>query len=194
MPYSATVLRVMVASPSDVHQERLAAQTIIHNWNVVHSASRGQVLLPVLWETHTTPALGDRAQALINRQIVTNSDMLIAMFWTRIGTPTGESQSGTVEEIEEHLRAGKPVMLYFSNQPVRPDSIEETQYRALVEFRKSVRERGLTEDYESLDQFREKLTRQLAQTIIQSFPVESRATGTAPDQHAFQTADVLMPI
>ena len=30
-----------------------------------------------------------------------------------LGSPTGVSASGTVEEIEEHLRAGKPAMIYF---------------------------------------------------------------------------------
>src|SRR5688500_16864696 len=102
MPYPATVLRVMVASPSNVQPERLAAQAIIHNWNVVHSVGRGQVLLPVWWQTHTIPAMGERAQAIINRPILSDSDMLIAMFWTRIGTPTGQSESGTIQEIKEH--------------------------------------------------------------------------------------------
>lgn len=171
MTYRATVVRVMVASPSDVQQERLAAQAIIHNWNVVNSHSRSQVLLPILWETHTTPALGERAQSIINKQIVVDSDMLVAMFWTRIGTPTGDSQSGTIEEIEEHVRAGKPVLLYFSNQPVRPDSIDDRQYRALLDFKESAKQRGLIEEYESLDQFREKLSRHLAQTIISRFPM-----------------------
>ena len=194
MAYAAKVLRVMVASPSDVQQERLAAQTIIHGWNVVHSASRGQVLLPVLWETHTSPALGGRAQSLINRQIVSDSDMLIAMFWTRIGTPTGESASGTIEEIEEHVREGKPVMLYFSNQPVRPDSIDERQYAALLNFKKSAMDRGLVEEYESIEQFRDKLTRQLAQTIIQNFsaeplePLGPRPILQVPPAHAPVTA------
>jgi hypothetical protein len=42
---------------------------------------------------------------------------------------------GRTEEIEEHLRAGKPAMIYFSNAPVRPDSVDEAQYRALRKFR-----------------------------------------------------------
>ena len=39
-----TVLNVMIASPSDVRQERQAAHALIHEWNAIHSQSRGQVL------------------------------------------------------------------------------------------------------------------------------------------------------
>lgn len=170
MPYDARVICVMIASPGDVQLERLAATAIVHDWNTVHSRDPGTVLLPLLWETHASPAMGDRAQAIINRQLVKNADLLVAMFWTRLGTPTGAAASGTVEEIQEHLNAGKPAMLYFSTAPVRPDSVDEPQFRALQEFKSFARSRGLVEEYESLDEFREKFSRQLAQTLIRAFP------------------------
>ena len=50
--------------------------------------------------------MGERAQAIINRQIVKDSDLVVAIFWTRIGTPTGVAQSGMIEEIEEHYWRG----------------------------------------------------------------------------------------
>lgn len=180
MSYIATVLKVMIASPSDVRAERQAAQTIIFDWNAIHSQSRAQVLLPVASETHTAPALGARAQEIINHQIVSGSDMLVAIFWTRLGTPTSQAATGTVEEIEQHVRAGKPVMLYFSNQPVRPDSIDGDQYKAMLEFKQAAFQRGLVEEYDSLDQFRDKFARQLTQTIIRKFPLTSAADGTRP--------------
>ena len=62
------------------------------------------MLLPVGWETHATPAMGDRPQAIINKQILAGCDLLVAVFWTRLGSPTGAAASGTVEEIEEHLQ------------------------------------------------------------------------------------------
>lgn len=113
--------------------------------------------------------MGDRPQALINRQVLRNCDLLVAIFWTRLGSPTGASASGTVEEIEEHLAAGKPAMIYFSAAPVRPDSVNEEQYRALKEFRAKCQSRGLIEEFESLSEFREKFARQLAHTILREF-------------------------
>jgi hypothetical protein len=169
MPYRATVYRVMVASPGDVTSERRVVSEVVHEWNAIHSKDRRMVLMPVGWDSHASPEMGDRPQAVINRQILQDCDLLVAMFWTRLGSPTGVSASGTVEEIDEHLRAGKPAMIYFSAAPVRPDSVDEQQYTALRQFKDECRKRGLVEEYESLSEFREKFSRQLAQTIIRCF-------------------------
>lgn len=170
MAYRGTVVKVMIASPGDVANERRIAWDTVHEWNAVHSEDRETVLMPITWETHASPAMGSRAQEIINKQILRDSDLLIAIFWTRLGTPTGVADSGTVEEIEEHLEVGKPAMLYFSTAPVRLDSIDEQQYQALREFKDSIRKHGLVEEYESLSEFQRKLTRQLAQTVIRHFP------------------------
>jgi hypothetical protein len=69
-------------------------------------------------------------------------------------------------------------MLYFSTAPVRPDSIDEQQYRALSEFKDSVRQRGLFQEYESPTEFQVKLTRQLAQNVIQHFPVTNHSASS----------------
>jgi hypothetical protein len=179
MPYRATVYRVMVASPGDVSAERRIVADVIHEWNAIHSDDRRVVLMPVGWESHAAPEMGDRPQAVINRQILQDCDLLVAMLWTRLGSPTGASASGTVEEIDEHIRAGKPAMIYFSSAPVRPDSVDEKQYTALRQFKEECRKRGLVEEYDSLSEFREKFGRQLAQTVIRSFASEDD-TDAAP--------------
>jgi hypothetical protein len=88
MPYRATVYRVMVASPGDVSAERRVVADVIHEWNAIHSDDRRMVLMPVRWESHAAPEMGDRPQAVINRQILQDCDLLVAMFWTRLGSPT----------------------------------------------------------------------------------------------------------
>jgi len=184
----------MVASPSDVPQERVIVRDVIAEWNAIHAKDRKTVLMPLGWETHATPEMGDRPQAIINGQLLKDADLLIAMFWTRIGSPTGVARSGTVEEIEEHLRAGKPAMIYFSSAPVRPDSIDEGQYSAVKEFKDSLRERGLFEEYESLSDFRTKLARQLAQKIISHFPTTSEAANNSTDIDSSGIMPVRIPI
>lgn len=167
--YPATVLKVMIASPSDVAAERNIIRDVIHEWNAVHSEDRSLVLMPVGWESHSSPAMGDRAQEIINRQILRGCDLLVGVFWTRFGTPTGKADSGTAEEIFEHLEAGKPALIYFSSEPVHPDSIDPAQYKALKAFETEIQKRGLVERYETKALFRERLSRQLAQTIIREF-------------------------
>lgn len=165
MSYSATVYKVMIASPSDVSAERSIVREVLSEWNVVNADLRKQVLLPVGWETHSVPEMGERPQAIINKQILHDCDLLVGVFWTRIGTATGEYASGTVEEIEEHIKAGRPTMLYFSSAPVMPDSVDPEQYRRLKEFRQSCQSRGLYEPYSDVQDFRSKFYRQLQLNI-----------------------------
>ena len=47
MPYQATVFRVMIASPSDVAEERQIIREVVNDWNAVHSLARRIALLPV---------------------------------------------------------------------------------------------------------------------------------------------------
>jgi hypothetical protein len=165
MSYEATAFNVMIASPGDVNVERAIVREIVHEWNGMHSEVTRTILMPLGWETHSAPVTGGRGQAIINSQILSRSDLLVAMFWTRIGTPTGEAVSGTAEEIQEHVAAGKPAMIYFSNAPVRPDSVDEAQYRSLQDFKGWCRDQGLIETYDDQQDFRDKFRRQLATLI-----------------------------
>jgi hypothetical protein len=140
MPYFATVFRVMIASPSDVEQERAIARKVIHKWNDLHSEEKEIVLLPIGWETHSHPESGDRPQSILNKQILENADLLIGIFWTRIGTPTDEAESGTIEEIEKHIKVDKPAMLYFSNKAIDPNKIDNEQYEKVKAFKKNIAE------------------------------------------------------
>ncbi|MHA4413323.1 hypothetical protein ACX163_19180 [Bacillus cereus] len=104
MPFQANVYRVLIASPSDVLEERNLIPFLIHEWNTQFAVFYKTVFLPVKWETHTIPDMGGRPQELINNQIVSDSDILIGVFWSKLGTDTGVAISGTVEEIEEFLK------------------------------------------------------------------------------------------
>jgi hypothetical protein len=57
-------------------------------------------------------------------------------------------------------------MIYFSNVPVRPDSIDDEQRKAVREFRSECQKRGIIETYDTIEEFREKLGRQLAQKVL----------------------------
>lgn len=164
MSFSATVLNVLIASPSDVPEEREAITDSLYEWNALNSQTTGFVLLPVRWESHSAPTMGDRPQGIINNQVVRNCDMLIGAFWTRLGSPTGVEESGTVEEIKWFLKQQKPVMLYYSKKQVDLDLIDTQQLEKLKEFKKSIRDKGIQEQYTNVDELKMKLSRQL--TIV----------------------------
>src|ERR1039458_1446912 len=125
MAYDAKVVEIIIASPSDVADERQIVRDVIAEWNAVYARDRTVVLLPVGWETHSSPELGGRPQQIINDRLLAHADVLVGIFWTRVGSPTGKAISGSIEEIEEHHRQGKPVMLYFSNVPVALNSVDQ---------------------------------------------------------------------
>jgi len=161
MSYSTSTFNVMIASPGDVASERAIVRDVVYEWNAVNANSRKVVLLPVGWETHSSPEMGATAQTIINRQVLSKCDLLVGVFWTRIGTATERHLSGTVEEIEEHISAGKPAMLYFSSQPVVLDTVDMDQVQKLKAFKASCQSRGLFETYDSHGEFKDKFYRQL---------------------------------
>lgn len=165
MPYQASVLRVLIASPRDVRPERQAISDVIHAWNSLHAQDLNILLQPVMYERDTTPMLGERPQEILNKQIVRGCDILVATFWTRLGTPTGEADSGTVEEIREFQNEKKPILVYFSSAPVRLDSVDPEQSERLQAFRKQLEMQGLVETYDDLPELREKLFAHLTRTV-----------------------------
>jgi hypothetical protein len=120
MPQAGQIYRALIASPSDCQGERAAIPEVLQDWNAAHSLTSRACILPMRWELDAYPALGDRPQALLNKQLVSQCDLLIGTFWTRIGSPTGVARSGTAEEIAEFRDAGKPILLYFSSAPIEP--------------------------------------------------------------------------
>jgi hypothetical protein len=161
MSYQAQVFRILIASPSDVEAERDAAVEAIQEWNDRNSAERRVVLLPLRWETHTAPGYGERPQAIVNRQVVDYCDLVVGIFWTKIGTSTGNAQSGTVEEIERVAAAGKPVLLYYSAAKPDLEDIDPQQLSDLRAFKKQVRPNALSYTYKSSQDFRQQLVRHL---------------------------------
>lgn len=105
--------------------------------------------------------MGDHPQHIVNEQVLAKCDLLVGVFWTRVGTKTPTYESGSVEEIERHIATEKPAMLYFSNSPVHPDSVDHDQYEKLKRFKTSCFSRGLFASYDGLTEFRDQFYRHL---------------------------------
>ncbi|WP_062019923.1 hypothetical protein [Brevibacterium ravenspurgense] len=156
MSFPATVLRVLVASPSDVPDARNAVEDALHSWNRVHATTRNVVLLPWRWETGSVPLLGGHPQEIINAQGVEGADIVVALFGSRLGSPTPDAVSGTVEEIERAVNSGKPVHLYFSRAPL-PHDVDTAQLEGLRNFKNKIRERGLLGEFDDIRQLENQI-------------------------------------
>jgi hypothetical protein len=167
MPVEAKVYLVLIASPGDVAEERDIIREQVFQWNAIHTADRKMMLMPIGWETNATPSLEARGQAVINRQLVDICDLVIGVFWTRLGTPTPEAESGTVEEIERAHNEGKRCIVYFSDREVSPSKTDQKQYKRLQRYKGALQAKGLTDNYRDLEEFKDKVFRHITSAVLE---------------------------
>jgi hypothetical protein len=117
----------------------------------------------VNWRTHTRPATGKRQQALVNKQAFDQCDLVIAIFWSRFGTPTGRAASGTEEEIRRGIRQGKPVLVYFSARPA--PGAKSVEHSRIEKFKRRFGQKALFGAYNDLPAFEAVLRNHLASTM-----------------------------
>jgi len=143
-------LRVFVASPSDIGDERVILEQVVKELNKLLGEKLGLRLDLVKWETDTYPSFGNDAQSVINEQIGDDYDIFIGMLWKRFGTPTIRGESGTIEEFNRAYKRALEnpysirIMFYFNDSPVSFSEIEDVdQYKSVISFRKSIGKQGV---------------------------------------------------
>ncbi len=161
MAFESLTYRVLIASPSDLEEERQVATNVINEWNAQHASTENVVLIPIKWETHAMPETGERPQSSINKQLVKTSDVVIGMFWHRFGSDTGVAASGTVEEIDQFVASRRLAMLYFSNRMVSPSKIDPKQLSQLRDFKEQTYKKALVGRFESIAELEKTLARDL---------------------------------
>ena len=148
MSFIARVYRIMIGAPSDIKEEVQIAKDVINEWKYVHTELHHKVLLPLHWSISAYPNSGKHPQKIINEQVVDKSDLLICIFGSKLGTPTDTDISGSVEEINEHLKAGKDVMIFFRKN-LEIESLDDMQQvEKLLKFKESIKGNALFEEYE----------------------------------------------
>jgi len=179
--YSAEILTVLVASPGDVPTARGVVRAEIEGWT--RSALRralGVELRAKLWELDSVPELGTGdAQQVLNRQLLDEADILIAVFHARLGTATARAASGTAEEIEGAIARGMPVHVFVDLGGV-PRDHDPQQLAELNDFLTSLRERGLIGDFRSDDELARKV-RQALDADVDQFNRRRAAAAAAAD-------------
>lgn len=165
MPRQSINYDILIASPSDTAAERDVVSGCIRDWNSAH-AQIGIHCRDVRWELDAIPAFGERAQDVINKQLVDSSDILIGLFKARIGSPTGISSSGTIEEIDRFVASGKPVMLYFCSGPI-PSDHDEEQWRLLKAYKSQVAGKAFYRLFRDADDLRQQISHNVAALMVQ---------------------------
>lgn len=178
MAFPAQTYQVLIASPSDMAEERITVTEAINEWNENYAVAEAVVLLSTKWETHARPQSGIRPQGAINEQIVRDSDILIGMFWTKLGTPTGVAESGTAEEIDQFVAGKKPAMLYFSSRPIDPNKIDLKQHKKLKKFKDATYKTALVGTFSTIAELKRTLLHDL---ISQVRAIKASTPPRSPD-------------
>jgi hypothetical protein len=179
-------IKILIASPSDVAEERDMAVAVINEWNIRNRDIHKLELEAVLWESHSAPESGERVQGILNRQIVDQCDFAIAIFWTRIGTHTGVAPGGAVEEVQRFMGNGKQVMFYFSNVAYRRKDVDPKQINALDQFKESLP--ALVQEYDERHEFSKHLVHQLDLNLKRwyNLSAETGEVKSNENVHSFQ--------
>jgi hypothetical protein len=146
----------------------------------------GAMVLPLHWSDHSVPTHGARPQESLNKQLVESADIVLALFWHRLGTRTGDSESGTVEEINEGLNRGAHVAILRCNKPVPPNDVEEEQAAPLRDYLASIQDQSLLREYSDDQGLRETVDHLLTHVVSAS----SASARTSVQEDPRKPADV----
>ncbi|MDO7872770.1 MAG: DUF4062 domain-containing protein [Enterococcus casseliflavus] len=159
------LIKVFIASPGDVAAKRNEVEDTIYRWNVENTDSTKIILMPIRWENNAVPTYthNSSGQSVINKQIVGNSDILVAIFGHKLGSPVDNYESGTIAEIDYFYQNCKgEVGIFFIDEPV-PQALTE-DYLKVKKYKESITDKGFYGNY-SKDNIRSFLTKKVDSVI-----------------------------
>ena len=99
MPSTVTKYNKILASPSDLKEDRLSRDEVIKELNISYGRQNDILVEALKWETHSAPGISTiHPQKLSNADLGTVYDLFIGLIWKKFGTPTDSAESGTEEE------------------------------------------------------------------------------------------------
>lgn len=178
MPKQVIQYDLLISCAGDIREEIEIINRTVQRFNDQFSDTLGISIRTRHWSKSSYSQSGDKPQALLNEQFVKNCDAAVALLWTRFGTPTDQYGSGTEEEIEIMLKAGKQVFLYFSERPVSPSEMDSDGYAKVQAFKQKYKDRGIYFSYSTIEEFERLFYAHLTQHFIKraSDDAQSRRT------------------
>lgn len=163
MAFDSKVIKVFIACPNDVKEEKQCVRETISIWNALNSEEYGIVYLPVSWDTHSVPESDRSPQDYINEELLDKCDILIALFWSTVGSKTGRTKSASIEEITRHVAYGKRAMIYFCNRAIPIEKISDKKLKELMKWRDQVRDKALYGEFNDIKDLNSLIDKHLTQ-------------------------------
>jgi hypothetical protein len=173
------ILRIVVASPSDVNDERQRLDNVISEINRGIGDAMAITLELIKWETDTYPQFHPMGpQGAVDQGLrLEDCDIIIGIFWTKLGTPTVSGETGTEHELRSaheiwKQREGQPnrrplIMLYINNADFDTRSIALLDSRrAVLQFRDTFTLEGaLYGEYKGPQEFEDAIRNHLTRFL-----------------------------
>lgn len=182
-------IRIFIASPTDVDDERTRLSLVINRLNK-GLADHVNVVLEMKEWSDVVPNMGRSQQVIFDQIPVSTWDVMIGILWNRYGMPSGGKnpvESGTHEEFnaayESWQETGKPhIMFYRCIRPVKDISLIDIDSQEKVnlffkEFETGGRNRGLYRTYNSSEEF-ERLVHDHLEKILIEFSANKKRNTT----------------
>jgi len=178
------LLRIFVASPGDVAEERVRLKKVVDGLNQPKKLADRLGLRLQLLDWHVPPGMGRPQGVILEQRPVEEWDIFIGILWSRFGTPSGEVDaqtglaydSGTHEEFMQAYRAwqktGRPrILFYRCNREIAPDQIDPEQLAKVQAFWKEFQAEGehpgLLQEYDTPDAFEDQVRSDLEELLFE---------------------------
>jgi hypothetical protein len=161
-PLKTQIIRITLCAPGDVSKEIGIVEQEIADWNRLNWDATNCGIKSRHWKTDAVPDMSDRPQGVINEKLIDDADAIVAIFWSRFGTPTGVANSGTEEEVRRAMKAKTRVFLYFSDLEPFPSNASDSQIKKVRVFREEMMGKGLAWSFRSRIDLKEKFRKHLA--------------------------------
>lgn len=160
------VCKLMISCPSDIKTEVGIIEKVVQNFNDTEGIMLDVFVKTLHWAKNVIPEAGDTPQSIINKQILSKSDAVVAIFNNKLGESTERYESGTIEEIELMYNEGKQIFVYFAEKPMKISEINFEEKTKIEKFKAKYKNRGIYWVYESDEEFNELFSRHLAMYLI----------------------------
>ncbi|RCK29393.1 DUF4062 domain-containing protein [Thalassospira lucentensis] len=166
------IVRIFLASPGDLSNERKIASEVVNELNKTHSAYWKCNLELFGWED--TISQYGRPQEIINREL-DQCELFIGMLWKRWGTPPdndGHFTSGFEEEFvraTDRMEQTKKPFISLMFKKVHPDLLRDpgVELKKVLDFRQNEidKKRLIFQEFDETQEFERKLSKTISQYI-----------------------------
>lgn len=185
----------MLSCPSDIPTQMISAvRDAINDFNDLYGDSLSVFLSFKNWSLDAYPQSGGTPQDLINSQLLEPSNLLLAIFWTRLGTETRDYDSGTVEEIERSLDNNRQVFLYICKADVPRDMLGASDTKAVDDYvHTNYGKRAIFGEFKDADELRKKVREHLLKHFLhlESHKRKDDSKSSKDDASRFWDAETL---